>query len=76
MLLMRKNEYLWSKGLTDDKISVLFKLIAFVKDKLSASLYIKFLFHWVEKTLWEKKENAVDHQHFLLFPQCFQKDFP
>ena len=25
--------------------------------------------------MWEKKKNAVC-QHFLLFPQCFQKVFP
>ena len=26
------------------------------------------------KALWEKGENA-GYQHFLLFPQCFQKVF-
>ena len=49
----------WSrlKGLADDKVNVNEKL--------------KFVLRRVENIV-EKGENA-GHQHFLLFPQCFQK---
>ena len=34
---------------------------------------LKFVLGWVENIV-EKGENA-SYQHFLLFPQCFQKAF-
>ena len=59
---------------SDDKILALSKLKAFTDDKLKASCNIKYVFDRVENNL-EKGENA-GYQHFLLFPQQFQKTFP
>ena len=49
------------------------KLKAFADDKLNVSQNIKVVFHRIEHIVG-KEENA-GHQHFLLFPQCFQKAF-
>ena len=62
----RAFERLWINFLTNDKILDWSKLKAFV-DKL------KFVLGWV-KHIVRKGENA-GFQHFLLFPQCFQKAF-
>ena len=47
------------------------KLKAFADDKLNATEKLKFVLGRVENIVG-KGENA-GHQHFLLFPQCFQK---
>ena len=47
------------------------KLEAFADDKLNVAKMMIYLFNWVENTVG-KGENA-GYQHFLLFPQCFQK---
>ena len=47
------------------------KLKAFADDKSNAIENMKFVLEWVED-LVGKGENAA-FQHFLLFPQCFQK---
>ena len=47
------------------------KLKAFADDKLSVIRKLKFVLGWVENIVG-KGENA-GFQHFLLFPQCFQK---
>ena len=49
----------------------LFKLKAFADEKLNVTL--KVVFHRMENIVG-KEENA-GYQHFLLFPQCFQKVF-
>ena len=47
------------------------KLKAFADDKLYVAKVMIYLFDRVENTVG-KGENA-GYQHFLLFPQCFQK---
>ena len=47
------------------------KLKAFAEDKINVTKQLEFVLG-KEKTLWEKGEND-GYQHFLLFPQCFQK---
>ena len=61
----------WSgvKPLPDDKILGLSKLKAFADDKSNTEV----VFHRIEN-IAGKEENA-GYQHFLLFPQCFQKAF-
>ena len=59
--------------LPDDKILVLPKLKAFADDKSSVTQNITVVFHRIKNTVG-KVENA-GYQHFLLFPQCFQKPF-
>ena len=49
------------------------KLTAFGDDKIKVTQNLKFFFGWIEN-IAEKGENA-GYQHFLLFPQCFQKPF-
>ena len=55
----------------NDKISDVTKLKAFADDKLKIREKVISLFDRVENTVG-KGENA-GYQHFLLFPQCFQK---
>ena len=57
----------------DDKISDCSKLKAFADDKLNVTQNMKVVFHMIENIVG-KEENA-GYQHFLLFPQCFQKAF-
>ena len=59
--------------LPEDKISDWSKLKAFADDKLNFTQNIKVVFHKIENIVG-KEENA-GYQHFLLFPQCFQKAF-
>ena len=59
--------------LADDKILGLPKLKAFAEDKLNVTQNVKVVFHRIEYIVGKEK-NAV-YQHFLLFPQCFQKAF-
>ena len=59
--------------LPDDKILDMTKLKAYADDKLNIVKMMISLFNKVENTV-EKGENA-GCQHFLLFPQCFQKPF-
>ena len=53
------------------KILGLPKLKAFADDKSNVTQNIRIVFHGIEDTVG-KEENA-GYQHFLLFPQCFQK---
>ena len=46
---------------------------AFADDSLNVVQIMEFAFDRVENIVG-KGENA-GHQHFLLFPQCFEKDF-
>ena len=59
--------------LPDDNISDWSKLKTFADDKLNVTQNIKVIFHKIEN-IAGKAENA-GYQHFLLFPQCFQKAF-
>ena len=59
--------------LPDDKILDLPKLKAFADDKLNVTHNVKVVFHRIVNVVG-KEENA-GYQHFLLFPQCFQKAF-
>ena len=59
--------------LPDDKFLGLPKLKAFADDKLNVTQNVKVVFHRIENVVG-KEENA-GYQHFLLFPQCFQKAF-
>ena len=58
-------------SLPNNKISDQSKLNAFADDKINRAEKLKFVFGWVENIVGEG-ENA-GYQHFLLFPQCFQK---
>ena len=62
------------KPLPDDKILGLPKLKAFADDKLNVTQDFKVVFYRIENIVG-KEENG-GYQHFLLFPQCFQRLFP
>ena len=57
--------------LPNNKILDWSTLEAFAVDKINVTQILKFVFRIVEYIVG-KEENA-GHQHFLLFPQCFQK---
>ena len=59
--------------LPDDKIVGFPKLKTFADNKLNVTPNIKVVFDRIENIVG-KEENA-GYQHFLLFPQCFQKAF-
>ena len=59
--------------LPDNKILDWSKLMAFADYKSNVTQTIKVVFHRIENIVG-KGENA-GYQHFLLFPQCFQKAF-
>ena len=59
--------------LPDNKILGLPRLKAFADDKLNVTKNIKVVFHRIENIV--RKEENAGCQHFLLFPQCFQKAF-
>ena len=61
----------WFNSLPNNKFLDWSKLKAFADDKLNLAEKLKFVLGRVENIL-EKGENAGD-QHFLLFPECFQK---
>ena len=63
---------MWLNPVPDDKILSLPELKAFADDKLNVTQNIKAVFHGIENV--GKEENA-GYQHFLLFPQFFQKAF-
>ena len=58
-------------SLPNDKILDVTKLKASADDKLNVAQMMTSVFERVEN-ITGKGENA-SHQHFLLFPQCFQK---
>ena len=60
--------------LLNNKISASSKLKAFADDKLNVDNIVISVSYWVENIVG-KGENA-GYQHFLLFPQCFQKASP
>ena len=55
-----------------DKISDLSQFKVFADDKIRVTKKLKFVDGRLENIVG-KRENA-ERQHFLLFPQCFQKD--
>ena len=57
-------------SLPSDKILDWSKLKAFANDKINVNEKLKFVFGRIENIVG-KVENA-GHQHFSLFPQCFQ----
>ena len=62
-------------SLPNDKILDQSKFKVFADDKIILTKKLKFVFGRVENIVG-KGENA-GYQHFLLFPQCFQKlSFP
>ena len=71
---IRSNQDLFTLNpLPDDNILGVPKLKAFADDKLNATQDIKVVFRTIGNIVG-KEENA-GYQHFLLFPQCFQKPF-
>ena len=58
-------------SLPNDKILDMTKLKAFADDKINVAQIMISVFDWVEDIVGQG-ENA-SNQHFLLFPQCFQK---
>ena len=65
---MKVNQF---NSLPNDKFLDWSKLKAFTDNKLNEAEKLKFVLGRVE-TIVGKGENA-GNQHFLLFPQCFQK---
>ena len=61
----------WVNSLPNDKILDRSKFKAFAEDMINMTEKLNFVLGRVE-TIVEKGENA-GYQHFLLFPQCFQK---
>ena len=59
--------------LSDNEIVGLPKLKASADDKSNVTQNIKVVFHRIENIVG--KEKNAGHQHFLLFPKCFQKSF-
>ena len=57
----------WISSLPNDKIGDLSKFQAFANDSINVNEQLKYGLRKVENV-----EN-VGYQHFLLFPQCFQK---
>ena len=55
----------------DDRNSALFKLETFADDNFNVAQKVQAFFDQVENIMGNG-ENA-GYQHFLLFPQCFQK---
>ena len=68
---MEKYLYGFFNSLPNNKITDLTELKAFVDNKLNVTEKLKFVIGTVENIVG-KGENA-GNQHFLLFPQCFQK---
>ena len=62
---------LWINSLPNDKILDWSKLKALADGKINVTEKLKFVLRRVENIVG-KGENA-GYQHFLLFPQCFQK---
>ena len=60
-------------SLPNDKIFDVTKLKAFADDKINIAQMMISVFDWLE-TIVGKGENA-GYQHFLLFPQCFQRAY-
>ena len=54
--------------MTDEKILHWSKLKAFADDKIDVTEKLKFVLRRVENSV-----GIAGYQHFLLFPQCFQK---
>ena len=71
ILQTRKIQGLFGKGLLDDKILDWSNLKAFAGDKINVAKKLKFVLGRGENIV-RKGENA-GYQHFLLFPQYFQK---
>ena len=71
--LLLLNNFICIKSLPDDIFLDWSKLKAFADDKIYVNKKLKFVLGRVENIVG-KGENA-GHQHFLLFPQCFQKAF-
>ena len=72
-VLNEKVALLTVNSLPNDEILDLSKFKGFADDKIILTQNLKFVLGRVENTVG-KGENA-GYQHFLLFPQCFQKCF-
>ena len=59
-------------SLPNDKIFNVSKLKGFADNKINVAQMLISMFNKIENIVG-KEENA-GYQHFLLFPQCFQKD--
>ena len=67
-------KFVWERvnSLSNNKLLDWSKLKAFTDNKINVTKELKFVSGRVE-TLVGKGKNA-GHQHFFLFPQCFQED--
>ena len=72
-LMVVKTGIVWERinSLPNDKILDVIKLKAFADDKINVAQMMIPVFDRVENIVG-KGEHAV-YQHFLLFPQCFQR---
>ena len=73
MVKVKHSQMMNINPLTDDKILDLPIVKAFADDKLNVTQNIKVVFHRIENFV--RKEENAGYQHFLPFPQCFQKAF-
>ena len=71
LFIMQSNINTLFRSLPNDKILDLSKLKAFADNNLNVNQKLKVASEKVENIVG-KGENA-GYQHFLLFPQCFQK---
>ena len=62
---------MYFNSLPNDKILDWSKFKAFADDKINETKELTFVLER-EESIVERGENA-GHQHFILFPQCFQK---
>ena len=58
-------------SLPHNKILDFFKLKAFPDDHIHMPQMMKFVFDTIENIVRQRENSG--NQHFLLFPQCFQK---
>ena len=66
-------KFMYTNSLPNDKILDRSKLKTFTDDNIKVLKMMIFVFDKAENIV-EKGENA-GNQHFLLFPQCFQRAF-
>ena len=63
--------YITLNSLSNDKFLDWSKLKELADYKINATEKLKFVLGWVENSVGKGKN--AGYQHFLLFPQCFQR---
>ena len=63
----------WVNSFTNIIISDWAKLSVYADNKCNAAEMLMSPFDWVENIVGKEKGENAGHQHFLLFPHCFQR---